>query len=130
MAANDINITDAELEILQVLWIKAKATVKEVHEALGKSDEIRYTTVLKQMQVMHEKGLLARDDSQRQHIYTALLDQKKVQRRFTERFMSSVFGGSAAQLVLHALSNYKASTEELDEIRAMLDQAKAKAKKK
>jgi len=128
--AEETNITDAELEILQVLWSLGPVTVKDVHENLGSTREIRYTTVLKQMQVMHEKGLLLRDESSRQHVYKAVPTQKTVQKRFTHRFMQSVFGGSAAELVLHALSNYKASPQELDEIRSMLEQAKAKSKKK
>lgn len=130
MGTPDINITDSELEILQVLWSKGKATVKEVHEALGTDRDVRYTTVLKQMQVMHAKELLTRDDSQRQHIYAPVPAQKKVQKQLTRKFMQSLFGGSAKQLVLHALSQYKGSAEELDEIRQMLEEAKAKNSKK
>lgn len=130
MQEQEINITDAELEILQILWNGGPSTVKEVHESLGRAAETRYTTVLKQLQVMHEKNLVTRDESSRQHVYKAVPNQKKVQKNFTRRFMQSVFGGSAAQLVLHALSNYKASAEELDEIRDMLAAAKSKTKKK
>jgi predicted transcriptional regulator len=125
MAAEETNITDTELEILQVLWKRKQATVKEVHEMLSAARDTGYTTILKQMQVMHEKGLLKRDDSHRQHIYSPVPSQKKVQRRFMDKLMRSAFGGSAGQLVLQALSSYKTSSAELDEIQSLIEKVKS-----
>ena len=120
----DIHITEAELEILQVLWDKGQATVKEVHEALSAEREAGYTTTLKQMQVMYEKDLLTRDDSRRQHIYFPNVEIGKVQRKFMDKVMKSLFSGSAGELVLNALSNYKTTPEELEQIKTLIDKAK------
>lgn len=120
----DIHITEAELEILQVLWDKEQATVKEVHEALSEDRDAGYTTTLKQMQMMYEKGLLTRDDSRRQHIYFPDVDIKKVQRKFMDKVMKSLFSGSAGELVLNALSNYKTTPEEMEQIKNLIDNAK------
>ncbi len=120
----DIHITETELEILQVLWEKKQATVKTVHEILnGKRDAV-YTTTLKQMQVMNEKGLLKRDDSSRQHIYYPAVQQNKVQKRFMDKMMNTFFQGSASRLVLQALDQYKTSPEELEQIKLIIDKAK------
>ena len=124
MAKQEANITEAELEILQILWRNKLATVKDVHAEISKTREAGYTTVLKQMQIMHEKGLLNRDSNQRQHIYSPVPDQQKVQRRFMDKLMKTVFGGSASQLVLQALSSYKTSEEELDEIKSLIKKVK------
>lgn len=126
MTYQDIHITEAELEILQVIWDKKQATVKEVHEALSEDREAGYTTTLKQMQVMYEKTLLTRDDSRRQHIYFSNVDIKKVQRKFMDKVMKSLFSGSAGELVLNALSNYKTTPEELEQIKSLIDNAKSK----
>lgn len=120
----DIHITEAELEILQVLWDKEQATVKEVHEALSDDRDAGYTTTLKQMQMMYEKGLLTRDDSRRQHIYFPDVDIKKVQRKFMDKVMKNLFSGSAGELVLNALSNYKTTPEEMEQIKSLIDNAK------
>lgn len=120
----DIHITEAELEILQVLWDKRQATVKEVHEALSADRDAGYTTTLKQMQVMFEKDLLTRDDSRRQHIYFPNVDIGKVQRKFMDKVMKNLFSGSAGELVLNALSNYKTTPEELEQIKTLIDNAK------
>ena len=120
----DIHITEAELEILQVLWDKGQATVKEVHEALSAKRDAGYTTTLKQMQVMYEKDLLTRDDSRRQHIYFPNVEIGKVQRKFMDKVMKSLFSGSAGELVLNALSNYKTTPEELEQIKNLIDNAK------
>lgn len=124
MTKKDIHITEAELEILQVLWDKKEATVKEVHEELSAEREAVYTTTLKQMQVMYEKGLLKRDDSRRQHIYYPDVDIKKVQRKFMDKVMKNLFSGSAGELVMNALSNYKTTPEELDQIKTLIEKAK------
>lgn len=113
--------TAAELEVLRVLWTRGPSTVRDVHEALA-SRNVRYTTVLKTMQVMHEKGLLARDDSQRSHVYGARLKQDATRRRMVREFMDRVFDGAAEQLVLHALSARDVTAEEVAEIRRLLDE--------
>lgn len=125
----DIHITEAELEILQVLWDKEQATVKEVHEALSEGREAGYTTTLKQMQVMYDKELLTRDDSRRQHVYFPNVDIKKVQRKFMDKVMKNLFSGSAGELVMSALSNYKTTPEELEQIKTLIDKAKQSKKR-
>lgn len=124
MTKKDIHITEAELEILQVLWDKKQATVKEIHEELSEGREAVYTTTLKQMQVMYEKGLLKRDDSRRQHIYYPDVDIKRVQRKFMDKVMKNLFSGSAGELVMNALSNYKTTPEELEQIKTLIEKAK------
>ena len=128
MTKKDIHITEAELEILQVLWEKKEATVKEVHEELNEGREAVYTTTLKQMQVMYEKGLLNRDDSRRQHIYFPDVDIKRVQRKFMDKVMKNLFSGSAGELVMNALSNYKTTPEELEQIKTLIEKAKQSKK--
>ncbi|XZF12626.1 BlaI/MecI/CopY family transcriptional regulator [Chitinophagaceae bacterium MMS25-I14] len=123
------NITDAELEILRILWRDKKATVKEVHQQLSSDRDVGYTTTLKQMQVMFEKGLLTRDDSQRQHIYFPSAKENQVQKKFMDKLMSTFFKGSATKMVLQALDNYKASPEELEEITKLIEKAKKGYKK-
>ena len=112
--------TEAELEILNVLWAAGPATVREVHDALS-SKGTGYTTVLKQMQVMAEKGLLARSERFRSHVYTARAAQEKTQRQLAGDLLHRAFGGSAKNLVLGALASQKVSAAELKEIREMLD---------
>jgi len=124
----EIHITEAELEILQIVWDRHEATVKQVHEQLAAKRDAGYTTTLKQMQVMHEKGLLHRDDSQRQHIYSPAVKQAQVQKRFLDKIMSTFFKGSATQLVMQALDQYKTSDEELKQIEAMIAQVKKNKK--
>ncbi len=112
--------TAAELEVLQVLWTRGPSTVRDVHEALATKD-VRYTTVLKTMQVMHEKGLLDRDDSERSHVYAAKLKQSATQRQLLREFTDRVFDGATEQLVLQALSARDVTPGEIAEIRRMLD---------
>lgn len=114
--------TDAELAILQVLWQHGTCTVREVHEVLNARDGTGYTTALKMLQVMFEKGLVARDESQRAHVYHAVVSKEGTQRRFLSDILKRVFDGSSSRLVLQALGNHKASREELREIRALLNQ--------
>ena len=118
--------TESELEILQVLWTKGIATVREVHEELAKSKDVGYTTTLKLMQIMHEKGLVKRDDSIRTHIYQAAVNKERTQKHLLTKMIDSLFGGSPTQLVIQALGNgdHKASREELDKIQALLDNLK------
>jgi predicted transcriptional regulator len=117
-----IRPTTAELEILRVLWQRGPSTVREVHESLRRRDRIGYTTVLKLLQIMTEKGLVTRDVSARTHVYAAAASQSTTQRRLVADLTERVFGGSTLGLVLHALSTSAASPEELDQIRKLLDQ--------
>ncbi len=112
--------TDAELGILQVLWKGGPATVKEVQENLG--GDTGYTTVLKFLQIMIEKGLVLRDESQRAHVYRAAQSEDETQRQLVSGLVTRAFGGSLSKLVLHALSAKKASPGELAEIRRLLKQ--------
>src|SRR5215467_6463821 len=113
--------TAAELDILRVLWDQGPATVRDVHQALYGEDGAGYTTALKLMQIMHGKGLVERDDSQRAHIYRAAVSKQRTQKRYIADIVDRLFNGSPSQLVLHALGGQPgASREELKEIRALL----------
>lgn len=120
--------TDGELEILLVLWEDGPATVREVYERLSPRRPVVYTTVLKLMQIMAEKGLVDRDESQRAHVYRARLTQEEARRRLVGDLLDRLFHGSAKQLVMQALSSRKATREELTEIRQMLDEMTRGAK--
>jgi predicted transcriptional regulator len=112
--------TDAELTILRVLWERGPSTVRAIQEALG--PETGYTTVLKFMQIMNEKGLLRRDESLRAHVYESALPEETTQRQLVKDLMDRAFAGSAQKLVLQALSAKRASREELANIRRLLDE--------
>ena len=112
--------TGAELEILRVLWQRGPSTVREVLEALERRD-VGYTTVLKLLQIMVEKGLVNRDLSQRAHVYEARLPREQTERQLVRDLVDRAFGGSAERLVMQALSSKKASAQELDRIREFLD---------
>ncbi len=113
--------TEAELEILNILWAAGPSTVREVHNAL-RSRQTGYTTVLKQMQVMTEKGLLRRSERFRSHVYEARIPKEQTQHQLTRNLLHRAFDGSAKNLVLGALSSQKVSADELAEIRQILDQ--------
>ncbi|GAB3008451.1 BlaI/MecI/CopY family transcriptional regulator [Cyclobacterium sp. 1_MG-2023] len=113
--------TAAELEILAILWEKKQASVRQVHEELSLTKETGYTTTLKIMQNMHAKGLLARDEEKRSHIYSALISQEDTQQSLVKNFIGKAFGGSAKKLVMQALGQSEPSKEEIKEIRAFLD---------
>jgi predicted transcriptional regulator len=115
--------TEAELEILRVLWERGPSTVRQVHESLSGRDT-GYTTTLKLMQIMADKGLVTRDESTRTHVYAARLSQESTQRQLVNDLVDRAFGGSAAELVLRALSSHKTSDEELREIRNLIDDAR------
>lgn len=123
-AAKQIKPTESELEILQVLWNKGLASVREVHEELAKTKDVGYTTTLKLMQIMNEKGLVKRDDSVKTHIYQAAMSREKTQKHLLGRMIDGLFGGSTTQLVLQALGNHKASEQELEEIQKLLNNLK------
>jgi BlaI family transcriptional regulator, penicillinase repressor len=114
--------TDAELEILKVLWRRGPSTVREVFETLGENKVTGYTTVLKTMQIMAEKGLVVRDESERAHRYEPAAPEDETQRRLVGDLLRKAFDGSAKKLVLQALSTERASADELDEIRRLLDE--------
>lgn len=116
-----IRPTESELEILQVLWEKKSATVREVHEEISKTKDIGYTTALKLLQIMFEKGLVTRDDSSKTHIYMPAVSREKTQKHLLGKMIDNVFSGSSTQLVMQALGNHKTSREELDEIQKLLD---------
>jgi BlaI family transcriptional regulator, penicillinase repressor len=119
-----IKPTESELEILQVLWSKESATVRDVHEELAKQKDVGYTTTLKLMQIMHEKGLVKRDDTFKTHIYQAAVSREKTQKHLLTKMIDNLFGGSSTQLVIQALGNHKASTQELEEIQQLLNDLK------
>src|SRR6187549_1294620 len=119
-----IKPTESELEILQVLWKKGLATVREVHESLAATKDVGYTTTLKLMQIMNEKGLVKRDDSIKTHIYQAAVSREKTQKHLLGKMIDGLFGGSPTQLVLQALGNHKASEEELNQIQQVLNNLK------
>jgi len=113
--------TDAELAILRVLWSSGPSTVRQVHEALSSQQNTGYTTVLKLMQIMAEKGLVDRDETERAHVYHPRWSEQKTQRQLVGDLLDRAFGGSSSQLVLQALSSKKASHQEIAAIRKMLD---------
>jgi predicted transcriptional regulator len=115
--------TDAELEILNVLWQRGPSTVREVYEEINENKNTGYTTVLKMLQIMMEKGLVQRDEAQRAHVYKARLAQEQTQRHIVTDLLKRVFNGSAARLVMQALAcEERTSAEELSKIRQILDE--------
>ena len=117
--------TDAELAILRVLWERGPSTVRQVHEALA-IRETGYTTTLKLMQIMADKGLVTRNETARTHVYSAMAGQEQTQRQLVQDLVDRAFGGSAAQLVLRALSAEGTSDAELKEIRQLIDDYREK----
>ena len=120
--------TDAELAILRVLWSRGASTVRDVYDQLNRNATTGYTTVLKLLQIMTEKGLVVRDETQRAHIYEARYSEQKTQRQLLLDLADRAFGGSSAKLVLQALSGRKTSAEELSAIRELLDRLEGGAK--
>jgi len=114
--------TDAELDILRVLWARGPSTVRQVHDVLSENRDFAYTTTLKLLQIMVEKGLVRRDEATRSHVYEASVPAATTQRQLVSDLLDKAFGGSAQQLVLHALAAKPASRAELAEIRRLLDQ--------
>jgi len=114
--------TDAELEVLTVLWSRGPTTVREVHETIARRKPTQYTTVLKLMQIMAEKGLVRRNEKQRAHIYEAARPREWTQQQLAGDLLHRAFNGSASSLLLGALSARKASKDELAELRRLLDE--------
>lgn len=116
--------TESELEILQVLWDRQSATVRTVHEELSKTKDSGYTTTLKLMQIMFEKGLVTRDDTNKTHIYHPVVSREKTQKQFLNKMIDTLFAGSPANLVLQALGGHAASEEELSKIESLITELK------
>ena len=120
--------TDAELDILRVLWTRGASTVREVHEELIRTKPVGYTTTLKFMQIMAEKGLVRRNEEQRAHLYEAAVPRESTQRQLVGELLDRAFGGSAGELVMQALSTKRATAADIAQIRDLLDRYEEKAK--
>jgi BlaI family penicillinase repressor len=116
----EIKPTESELEILQVIWEKGQCTVRDVHEELAQTKDAGYTTTLKLMQIMHDKGLVERDTTAKTHLYKALITRGQAQNTAIDKIISTVFNGSSSQLIMQVLSNQQASKEELEMIKNYL----------
>ena len=114
--------TESELEILQVIWKKGQCSVRDVHEELTKNKDAGYTTTLKLMQIMHDKGLVERDTTSKTHLYKALITREQAQNTALDRILDTVFKGSTADLVIQALGQHRASKDEIDTIKNYLKQ--------
>ena len=124
MSQKPLKPTESELEILQVLWDKGEATVRYVHEELAQTKDIGYTTALKLLQIMFEKGHVTRDDSAKSHVYKAAVSKEKTQKQLVGKMINTLFAGSPGQLVMQALGNHNASAAELEEIQKLIDSLK------
>jgi len=113
--------TDSELQILGILWRSGPSSVRQIHNNLAAKRDLYYTTTLKTMQLMVEKGLLSRDTTQRSHIYHVIINKKDVEKNLLDKLADSVFRGSASQLIMSALGHSKPSSEELEEIKALIE---------
>ena len=118
----DLKPTESELEILQVIWKKGQCSVRDVHEELSKNKDSGYTTTLKLMQIMHEKGLVERDTNAKTHLYKAVITREQAQQGALDKIISTVFKGSTSDLVIQALGQHRASKDEIDAIKNFLDQ--------
>jgi predicted transcriptional regulator len=118
--------TAGELEILRVLWARGPSTVREVHEALSVKKPIGYTSVLKLLQIMTAKGTVRRNEDQRAHVYEARLPAERTKRQLAGDVLERVFGGSASQLMIHALHGRKTSRKEIEELHHLLDEYERK----
>jgi len=128
MAQKPPRPTDAELEILTILWSRGRSTVREVHETVSRRKPTQYSTVLKFMQIMAEKGLVRRDEQQRAHIYEAAQPRERTQQQLAGDLLQRAFGGSAKNMLIGALSARRASKQELAEMRKLLDEYEEGAK--
>lgn len=114
--------TESELEILSILWEKENATVREVHEVIFKTKEVGYTTTLKLMQIMHEKGLVSRNEAAKTHVYAPSFAKEKAQEQYVGKMIKTLFSGSTSQLVMQALGKHKPTNEDLVEIKHLIAQ--------
>jgi BlaI family penicillinase repressor len=122
----ELKATESELEILQVMWKMGQCSVRDVHEELVKSKDAGYTTTLKLMQIMADKGLVARDTQAKTHLYTALISREQAQSTALDKILDTVFKGSTADLVIQALGQHRASNDEIDAIKKYLMQFESK----
>ncbi len=113
--------TASELAVLQLLWERGPLAVKDIHATLSQDRDVVYTTVLKTMQVMFERGYLTRESQGRKHIYAAAIAQQDTQNSLLDTFIDRTFGGSAKELAMRALGNYKTTKEDIDELKALID---------
>jgi predicted transcriptional regulator len=113
--------TDSELEILQVIWFHGPASVRFVNDELNRNKQVGYTTTLKLMQIMTEKGLLKRSEKGRKHIYDTVLKEKEAKTLLLDKFVKTAFGGSAMDLVMQALGNHQTTPDELEELKALIN---------
>ena len=120
--------TEVELQILGVLWARGSSTVREVHNALEDARDTGYSTTLKMMQIMTEKGLLLKDDSQRPQVYRPAMSQEQAQMQFVDDLIQRVFGGSADKLILRAINSRHVSSEDLEQIRKLLKKLEGDSK--
>jgi len=118
--------TESEMEILNILWDKGTATVRDIHEVIEKRKPSGYTTTLKLMQIMFEKGMLTREAQGKMHVYSAVIKREKAREQVVQKMIDTMFSGSASQLVMQALGNHTASPKELEEIKAYLDKLSKK----
>ena len=121
--------TEKELDILSILWNDGPSTVRQVNEKMNLQQKTGYTTTLKLMQIMAEKGLADRDTSQRTHIYRPVVTEAETQQNLLTQFVDRTFKGSAMKMVMQALGNHNASEAELDEIKALIEQIESKQQK-
>jgi BlaI family transcriptional regulator, penicillinase repressor len=127
---NNQKPTDAEIEILAILWKHGVATVREIHEEINRHRQTAYTTTLKMLQIMTEKGLVGRDETNRAHVYRARLEREATERTFARELLQKVFGGSASQLVMRVLESKPSDERELAEIRKIIERAERSADNK
>ena len=113
--------TESELEILQVMWKMGQCTVRDVHEELAKNKDAGYTTTLKLMQIMHDKGMVERDTTAKTHLYKALVTREQAQQTALDKIISTVFKGSTSELVIQALGHHRASKDEIEAIKSYLE---------
>jgi BlaI family penicillinase repressor len=122
--------TDAQLEILKILWERGPLTVRQVHEELSRAKPSQYTTTLKMMQVMTERGLVARDERERSHVYRPLIQREAAQQQLASDLMNRVFAGSAERLLISALGAKPASLKEIDALKDFIEQYRRRTRKK
>jgi len=113
--------TESEMEILQILWEEGPSSVRLVHNILSENKDSGYTTTLKLMQIMFDKGFLQRNDENKTHVYTAAIKKESIQKQMVGKMIKGLFKGSPAKLVMHALGNHRASKEEIEEIKKYLE---------
>jgi len=123
---NELKPTEAELEVLQILWASGPVTVRFVNDKLNERREVGYTTTLKIMQLMAEKSMVNRNTESRTHIYEASINEEATQKQLLKKFVNATFRGSAMKMVVQALGNHQASEEELEEIKALIEKIEKK----